>query len=380
MAGQGRQRYREGENTAGSGRAGDRERPAHELDEAVADREAEPCAGFGRPAESGLLKRFEEPGLVGGGEPHTGIAHAEMQFVARPRHRQADLSAGGEFHRVAEQVLNDLPEFLGIADDRGRQIGRQRDREGEVLLGRAGADAGLDVPDQLRQVKGRGAQFHPAGLDLGEIEHLVDHAQEVFAAVAHDIEAFAVMGRELRRAHEDLRVADDAVERRAQFMAHVREEHALGAVGRLRVLLRHGQFTRALLHELLQPPLLPGGAAQPPAEEAEDAAKPEEHVEDARRRGAMPGRGNAEGDPVRRALAAGGVPRPDFEGEGAAFQVGECDLRVRRPVGPRLAVAAQAVLKDQVVERGEARSREGEGQRRAGEGQRERLRLGAGGE
>ena len=37
-------------------------------------------------------------------------------------------------------------------------------------------------------------EFDFAGLDFGKIEHLVDHAQEVFAAALHDSEALAVLG------------------------------------------------------------------------------------------------------------------------------------------------------------------------------------------
>ena len=46
---------------------------------------------------------------------------------------------------------------------------------------------------------------------------------------------------------EHLAVADDRVERRAQLVAHVGEEGALGAVGLLRRLLGHGELGVALL-------------------------------------------------------------------------------------------------------------------------------------
>ena len=68
-----------------------------------------------------------------------------------------------------------------------------------------------------------------------------------------------LQGRRQAVGTEDLREAQDGVERRAQFMAHRRQEGRLGIVGAARLFHRHGQFAirhfqlhRALVHAHFQ--------------------------------------------------------------------------------------------------------------------------------
>ena len=93
-------------------------------------------------------------------------------------------------------------------------------------------------------------EFELAGFDLGEIEDVVDHAQQRFRRAADDIGVFALFGRELRF-QQQFRHAQNAVHGRADFVAHVGQELALGRVGLFgRLLLaadgfvRHGQQAR----------------------------------------------------------------------------------------------------------------------------------------
>ena len=51
---------------------------------------------------------------------------------------------------------------------------------------------------------------------------------------------------------QDLRIAEDAVERRAQLVAHVGEKRALGAIGHLGAVLRDDELRGALGHQLLE--------------------------------------------------------------------------------------------------------------------------------
>ena len=94
-------------------------------------------------------------------------------------------------------------------------------------IGRAQVRQALaDVAD--REVLG--ADLHLAALDLGQVEDVVDHRQEHLARRLDVAGVPAVPLVELVGAGEDLGEADDRVERRAQLVAHGRQEVALEPV------------------------------------------------------------------------------------------------------------------------------------------------------
>ena len=76
-------------------------------------------------------------------------------------------------------------------------------------------------------------QVHPAGLDLGEVQDVVDQPQQVLAGRVDPLEVrqegvcVEVLGLLL----EHLGVADDGVQRRPQLVAHVRQELRLVLAG-----------------------------------------------------------------------------------------------------------------------------------------------------
>src|SRR5690606_8999813 len=115
-------------------------------------------------------------------------------------------------------VVEDLAQLLGVAEEHLGQVGGSGDDELQALGRGAGLEAGGDVAQELGEVEGGGAQLELAGLDLGEVEDLVDHAQEVFAAGADDVDALAVAGGEVGFLEQDVGVADDAVERGAKLV------------------------------------------------------------------------------------------------------------------------------------------------------------------
>src|SRR5262245_62084463 len=68
-----------------------------------------------------------------------------------------------------------------------------------------------------------------SGLDPRDVADFVDELQQVLAALDDLQHALPFVGAE-RCQLENLREAEDRVERRSQIMAHAREEIALGAV------------------------------------------------------------------------------------------------------------------------------------------------------
>ena len=71
-----------------------------------------------------------------------------------------------------------------------------------------------------------GTELELAGFDLGEVEHLVDEAEQVVAGAVHALERLLrFFGAEARRmADHHLGQSDDGVERGAQLVAHAGEE------------------------------------------------------------------------------------------------------------------------------------------------------------
>ena len=82
----------------------------------------------------------------------------------------------------------------------------------------------------LAQVEGVALDVHAPGLDLGEVEDVVDDRQQRIAGVADGGgEVALVVGQ--RRVQQQPAHADHRVHRRADLVAHRRQEGALGFVG-----------------------------------------------------------------------------------------------------------------------------------------------------
>ena len=141
-----------------------------------------------------------------------------------------------------------------------------------------------------------------------------------------DADAFALVGREPRVARQKLRVADDAVERRAQLVAHRGEEGALGPAGRLRLIARRREIARALGDDAFEAEALALRAAEPPADKANHGAERDKHPSRPRQGSPMPRRRDRESEAQRLAFAPRTIGRDDLEHEGSALEVGEADF------------------------------------------------------
>src|SRR5262245_63652985 len=84
----------------------------------------------------------------------------------------------------------------------------------------------------VAQVEGDALQVELTRLDLREVEDIVDNCQKMIGGRIRQSKITALLrgqiGVECQVSH-----ADDAVERRTDLVAHVREKLALGPAGRL---------------------------------------------------------------------------------------------------------------------------------------------------
>ena len=156
---------------------------------------------------------------------------------------QDDLARFGELDRVAQQVQQDLAQPRHVAQQHGGQLTLEHIGQLELLLGRPAADQIERRLDAVAQVKGLGLKIHASGLDLGEVEDVIDDGQQGIARIAdgrREVALLVIQGRVQQQAAH----ADDGVHRRADLMADGGQELRLVAAGHFK---RVGAFQHALL-------------------------------------------------------------------------------------------------------------------------------------
>jgi hypothetical protein len=239
-----RQAQREGEDAAAAVLAGHLHVSAHELHELARDGEPEARAAvFARGGAvrlgEGLEKALELLGLQADArvlhlhEQHDGGVVLRVRGGLGAAHAHDDLARLGEFDRVADEVGEHLAEARGIAAQHERHVHVDLAGELQALLLRGVREQLHDLLDRRAQVEVQLLQLHLAGLDLGEVEDVVDDREQGLAAAPHRIGVLALLARE-RGVEEQARHPDDAVHRRADLVAHRGEELRLRLRGRLR--------------------------------------------------------------------------------------------------------------------------------------------------
>ena len=160
------------------------------------------------------------------------------------------LALVGELDGVADEVDQDLPQPGDVADqDLGDGVIHDVGQV-ELLLRRLGRQQVQRFLDAGVEFEGMMLQFELAGLDLGEVENVVDDGQQRIGAAAGGLDVIALLvgqfGVEQQRGH-----ADDAVHGRADLVAHVGQELGLGERGFLELLVERDEGGVALDELLL---------------------------------------------------------------------------------------------------------------------------------
>ena len=253
------QRQAEREGAADAGNAVETDLAAHQREQLARDGEAKTAAAeAARDRVVGLGEGGKNLGLLFRGDADAGIAHGKGQLdrrraggsviagsgrrrgaVARHADADLDLAAAGELDGVADQIDQHLTQAYRIAQQRvGRSLGKLPVQTQSLLAGTQRQRA-QTAAEQFAQAERRLLDFQTPGLDFRKIEDVVDDHQQRVGRETHHLQIIALLvveaGVEQQVGH-----ADDAVHRRAQFVAHRREKRALGAIGRL------GRFARVL--------------------------------------------------------------------------------------------------------------------------------------
>jgi hypothetical protein len=239
---------------------------------------------IGWDARSGVFDAHVDP-WAAAGEPCVGRRGGRGTGADDDPPRLA-VAGLGELDRIAEQVDQDLPHARLVAP--AGQSGRiAAHRIGEVDPARAGgwSDEGHRGADRLPDPERGPLDRHPVRLEAREVEHLGDQVQQMTRARARagEIPPLALGERAVGLEIEQLEVAQHGVDRRADLVAHRRQEATLGVARRFRFQSsRLGRLRRRLQQRV-------GGA--PRGEIARHLGEPQQRavlVPEGRQRDARP--------------------------------------------------------------------------------------------
>src|SRR5262249_50046086 len=154
---------------------------AHRARELAREGKAKPRAAEALGSRGiGLVELLEELGLLLGGHANAGVSDRELDPVATvgdPARPQPDLAFLGELAGIAEEIEQDLPQPHWIDGQCAEVLLGVNDEAVLVLLGKLSGRAD-DLIDQRCELHGFWIEFEFSGLDLPEVEHLVDEAKE----------------------------------------------------------------------------------------------------------------------------------------------------------------------------------------------------------
>ncbi|MNM98429.1 hypothetical protein D3C81_1109600 [compost metagenome] len=230
---------------------------AHGFHQALADCQAEAGAAIApRHFLAGLGEALENLRQRRRGDADAVVDHGEAQTLAvlalrKKIHLEAHLAVLGELHRVGHQVAQHLAQELFGATAGVMHLRLDAQAQAGAVLRGARFEQGEYVVEQLAQGEIHSLRLAGAVFQPGEAEHLVEDRQQPFAGIRQRLQPTPVLLAE-RRAAQQFGHAEDAVERRADFVAHGGEEARLGTVGRLGVLLGALQAGGAPLDPALQ--------------------------------------------------------------------------------------------------------------------------------
>ncbi len=226
------QRHREPEGGAATHLASQADLAAHQLDQFLADRKAQPrtavAAGNGSIR---LAETPEQPVLRRRLDARTRVADRYMKAHARPVARahprlKRDHAVTRELDGVVEQIEQNLLETPRIAHEAFGKVGIDLAGQSYLLGCRQALNQGDRIVEQGARGEGHLFDLDPAGLDPGHVQDVVDDGQQRGAGRSDDRGPLAQHAGEGGIVEHQAGEADDAVEGCADLVAHGGEEVA----------------------------------------------------------------------------------------------------------------------------------------------------------
>ena len=112
----------------------------------------------------------------------------------------------------------------------------------ERMLGGHWSDEGDASFAQVTDQDRHRVELHPPRLDAGKIQHALDHLKQVLPRLHHRSDTRVLTRGKSSLDAQELRVAENAIERRAQLVCHHGNETGLGAICQFRCFLGFAQL------------------------------------------------------------------------------------------------------------------------------------------
>ena len=190
------------------------------------------------------------------GEPNARIGNAEAQRgdagpLLFKLHLHPHRPGRSELHRVIDQVEQHLAHTVGISQQVIRRRGIHCRRQCQPFVAGHEFESVMRFRNTLPQRKGNRVQLHASGLDLREIQDVIQQPQQRVGGRFGDPQMFALFIVQMSTQHQTHH-AQHTVHRRSDFMTHVRQKLALGAVGLFSPNLGFIQLGCSLAHLAIQ--------------------------------------------------------------------------------------------------------------------------------
>ncbi|VTQ92623.1 Uncharacterised protein [Pseudomonas aeruginosa] len=225
-----RQGQRQGGALAAAGL--DAELPAHQPHQLAGDDQAEVAAELAGGKEVAAVQLGGEQRLaLLGVERVAAVLHGDAQAwrlaLVVEGHHQQDLAFLGLLERVVQQAQDHLAQARRIAADDPRHLRLgEADQLDALLLGLDPEDIQA-VLDQRVEVELHFVQLDLPGLQLGDVEYLVDQREQLVAGAVDGLHVVALLRRQ-RGAEEQFGHPQHAVHGRADLVADLGQELGLG--------------------------------------------------------------------------------------------------------------------------------------------------------
>ena len=242
------QPYVKGERAALSRHRSDRDSSLHHFNKSFGNGQAQPGAAIvARGGRVGLGEGLKQSPTLFGRHADTRVFHVDTQlhlvaFTLRYRHLDLDLALVGEFDCVLHQIGQHLAQANPIAHQPVGHPGLHMDQEFQTFFLRLLCHQRGGAIQHIVQPEWHALQAHLAGLNLGEIQNIVDDRQQGIARRIDLLHIVQLTRRQLG-AQRQVRQANDGVHRRADLMAHVGKKLAFRAGGLLGAVACLLQFT-----------------------------------------------------------------------------------------------------------------------------------------
>ena len=215
----------------------------HQADDPRGDRQSQAGSLHGCHGVQ-ALEILEQPAAAGLIDPAAGVGDFDPQS-ARPgagQHPQFHAAFLGVFYRIAEQIEEHLAQPSRIGDDVARRVMGIDDAQAECALGGRWADESDAAFGQVANRDLLRVEFHASGLDRGEIEHALDHLEQMPSGEHHGSDVIILASGEAGLDAQKLGVAQNAVERRPEVVGDHGDETCFCLAGLFRGVLGSAQF------------------------------------------------------------------------------------------------------------------------------------------